>query len=83
MFVLILIISYCIQATTAFCNMNEITNIQKYMLLHSKPTTIILVNHMVDKYAKKSGISSDKIKSCIHTKKTEINKKKPNLRKRA
>jgi hypothetical protein len=57
--------------------MNEVTGIKKYMLLHSKPTTLILVNHYIDKYAKRIGVPAEKIKSCIQKKKT---KTKTNLR---
>jgi hypothetical protein len=57
--------------------MNEVTGIKKYMLLHSKPTTLILVNHYIDKYSKRIGVSAEKIKSCIQKKKT---KTKTNLR---
>jgi hypothetical protein len=52
--------------------MNEVSGIKKYMLLHSKPTTLILMNHFIDKYAKKSGVSAEKIRLCIQ-KKTKTN----------
>ena len=77
MFALILTLLLCVVQVSAFCYMNEVTGIKKYMLLHSKPTTLILVNHYIDKYAKKSGVSAEKIKSCIQKKKT---KTKTNLR---
>ena len=64
---------------SAFCYMNEVDGIQKYMMLHSKPTTVILVNHFINKYSKRTGVSASKIKSCIQNEKT---KQKPNLRKR-
>jgi hypothetical protein len=66
--------------------MNEASQIQKYMLLHSKPTTAILINHMITKYSKSRGIPEYQIKNCIETKKkalnnnNTINVKKPNLR---
>jgi len=62
---------------SAFCYMNEVDGVQKYMMLHSKPTTVILVNHFINKYSKRTGVSASKIKSCIQNEKT---KKKPNLR---
>jgi hypothetical protein len=71
-------------SSLAFCHMNEASQIQKYMILHSKPTTSILVNHMINKYAKTRGIPEYQIKNCIETKKKTINNtinvKKPNLR---
>ena len=69
----------------AFCNMNQASQVQKYMMLHSKPTTSILVNHMINKYAKTRGIPEYQIKKCIETKKkamnNTVNVKKINLRK--
>jgi hypothetical protein len=67
--------------------MNEVSGIQKYMMLHSKPTTAILVNHMITKYSKSRGIPEYQIKNCIETKKkalnnNTINVKKQNLRSR-
>ena len=76
MLVLILTLLLCVQVSS-FCYMNEVTGIKKYMLLHSKPTTLILVNHYIDKYAKRIGVSAEKIKSCIQKKKAI---KKKNLR---
>ena len=64
---------------SAFCYMNEVDGIQKYMMLHGKPTTVILVNHFINKYSKRTGVSASKIKSCIQNEKA---KQKPNLRKR-
>jgi hypothetical protein len=76
--------------------MNEASEIQKYMILHSKPTTAILVNHMINKYAKTRGIPEYQIKNCVEAKKKAISNnnnnnnntnnnnniklKKPNLR---
>lgn len=77
MFSLILTLLLCVVQVSSFCYMNEVGGVQKYMLLHSKPTTLILVNHYIDKYAKRIGVSAEKIKSCIQKKKT---KQKKNLR---
>jgi hypothetical protein len=64
--------------------MNEASEIQKYMMLHSKPTSAILVNNMISKYAKTRGIPEYQIKNCVESKKKEKNSKikvkKPNLR---
>jgi hypothetical protein len=78
----ILIIVYHFASTMAFCHMHAASDIQKYMMLHSKPTTQILVNNMIDKYSKQSGVPSTQIKNCIESKKKVINtvKSKPNLR---
>ena len=81
----IIIIVYHFSSSLAFCKMNEASEIQKYMMLHSKPTSAILVNNMINKYAKTRGIPEYQIKNCIKTKKKAlINKtvkvKKPNLR---
>ena len=71
-------------SSLAFCHMNEASDIEKYMMLHSKPASAILVNHMITKYAKTRGIPEYEIKNCIETKKKAINNtsnvKKPNLR---
>ena len=77
MFALILTLILYVVQVSSFCYMNEVGGVQKYMLLHSKPTTVILVNHYIDKYAKRIGVSAEKIKSCIQKKKTT---KKTNLR---
>jgi hypothetical protein len=78
----ILIIVYHFASTIAFCHMHAASDIQKYMMLHSKPTTQILVNNMINKYSKQSGVPSSYIKDCIESKKKVINtvKPKPNLR---
>jgi hypothetical protein len=52
--VAILIIVYHFASTMAFCHMHAASQIQKYMMLHSKPTTQILVNNMIDKYSRKN-----------------------------
>ncbi len=80
----IIIVVFHFSSSLAFCHMNEASEIQKYMMLHSKPTTAILINHMVTKYSKLRGIPEYQIKNCIETKKKAINNaikvKKPNLR---
>jgi hypothetical protein len=82
----IIIIVFHFTSSMAFCQMNEVSGIQKYMMLHSKPTTAILVNHMITKYSKSRGIPEYQIKNCIETKKKAIinnntvKVKKPNLR---
>lgn len=81
---IIIIVSH-FSSSLAFCHMNEASQIQKYMMLHSKPTTAILVNHMISKYAKTRGIPEYQIKNCVEAKKKAINNnninvKKPNLR---
>ena len=77
MLALILTLLLCVVQVSSFCYMNEVSGVKKYMLLHSKPTTLILVNHYIDKYAPRIGVSAEKIKSCIQKKKTT---KKTNLR---
>jgi hypothetical protein len=80
----ILIIVYHFASTMAFCHMHAASQIQKYMMLHSKPTTQILVNNMINKYSQHSGVPPTQIKNCIETKKKVINSKtntkKPTLR---
>jgi len=44
-------------------------------MLHSKPTTQILVNNMINKYSQNSGVPPTQIKNCIEAKKKEIKKK--------
>jgi hypothetical protein len=61
--------------------MNEASQIQKYMMLHSKPTTAVLVNHMISKYAKTRGIPEYQIKNCIETKKNALINKTVNVKK--
>lgn len=79
MFAFFIVFIIALTHVSAFCYMNEVDGIQKYMMLHSKPTTVILVNHFINKYSKRTGVSASKIKSCIQNEKT---KQKPNLRKR-
>ena len=68
----------------AFCHIHAASDVEKYMMLHSKPTTKILLNNMIEKYAKINGVQSSNIKGCIEEKKKIINSKtntkKPNLR---
>ena len=79
MFAFFIVFLIALTHVSAFCYMNEVDGIQKYMMLHSKPTTVILVNHFINKYSKRTGVSASKIKSCIQNEKA---KQKPNLRKR-
>ena len=78
----ILIIVYHFASTMAFCHIHAASQIQKYMMLHSKPTTQILLNNMINKYSQRSGVPPTQIKNCIEAKKKVINtvKPKPNLR---
>ena len=78
----ILIIIYFASTTKAFCNMNEASEIQKYMMLHSKPTTQILINNMINEYSKRTGVPMTDIKNCVEAKKKAMNNKTimPNLR---
>ena len=80
----IIIIVFHFSSSLAFCHMNEASEIQKYMMLHSKPTSAILVNNMISKYAKTRGIPEYQIKNCVESKKkaknSKIKVKKPNLR---
>ena len=76
-----IIIIYHFVSTMAFCHMHAASQTQKYMMLHSQPNTKILVNHMIDKYSKTSGVPSFYIKDCIESKKKVIKPKpKPSLR---
>ena len=72
MLTLILTLLLCVIQVSSFCYMNEVSGVKIYMLLHSKPTTLILMNHFIDKYAKTSGVSAEKIRLCIQ-KKTKTN----------
>jgi hypothetical protein len=79
----ILIIIYHFASTMAFCHIHAASELEKYIMLHSKPTTKILVNNMIEKYSKINGVQSSNIKGCIEGKKKIINnivKPKPNLR---
>lgn len=73
----IIIIVYHFASTMAFCHMHAASDVQKYMMLHSKPTTSILVDNMINKYSKTSGVSAGLIKGCIEEKKRAINAAKP------
>ena len=77
MLALILTLLLRVVQVSSFCHMNEVGGVQKYMLLHIKPTTMILVNNFINNYSKRTGVSAEKIKSCIQKKKTT---KKTNLR---
>ncbi len=55
-------------SSLAFCHVNTVTDFHKYMLLHSKPTTAIFVNHMINKYSKRTGETEYEIKNCIEPK---------------
>lgn len=79
MFVLILTLLLCVQVSS-FCFMNEVGGDKKQMLLHSKPTTNILVNNFINKQAKQRGISADKIRSCIQNTQTKKKMTKPKKR---
>jgi hypothetical protein len=78
----LIIIVYQIASSQAFCHIHAASPITKYMMLHSQPTTKILVNNMIEKYSKINGVPSSSIKGCIDTKKKAINDKKvkPKLR---
>ncbi len=60
-------------SSLTFCHVNTVTNLHKYMLLHSKPTTPIFVNHMISKYSKRTGATEYEIKNCIEPKNKGIN----------
>ena len=60
-------------SSLTFCHMNTATDVHKYMLLHSKPTTPIFVNHMIRKYSKRTGATEYEIKNCIEPKNKGIN----------
>jgi len=83
-FALIAVIIYQFASTMAFCHIHAASDVEKYMMLHSQPTTKILVNNMIEKYSKINGVQSSNIKGCIERKKKIINSKtntkKPNLR---
>ena len=60
-------------SSLAFCHINTATDVHKYMLLRSKPTTAIFVNHMISKYSKRTGETEYEIKNCIEPKNKGIN----------
>jgi len=73
MFALLITLLLCVVQASSFCYMNEVGGVQKYMMLHSKPTTMVLINHFINKYSKRTGVSAEKIKSCIQeAKKTKL-----------
>lgn len=76
-FALIAVIIYQFASTMAFCHIHAASDVEKYMMLHSQPTTKILVNNMIEKYSKINGIQSSNIKGCIESKKKAINALKP------
>jgi hypothetical protein len=73
LFAAIFIIIIRIISSSTFCHINTATNVHKYMLLHSKPTTAIFVNHMISKYSKRTGATEYEIKNCIGPKNKGIN----------
>jgi hypothetical protein len=77
-----IIVVYHFTSVMAFCHIHAASPITKYMMLHSQPTTKILVNNMIEKYSKINGVPSSSIKGCIEGKKKAINNKtvKTNLR---
>jgi hypothetical protein len=81
-FAFIAVIIYQFASTMAFCHIHAASDIEKYMMLHSQPTTKILINNMINKYSQRSGVPPTQIKNCIESKKKVINtvKPKPNLR---
>jgi len=66
LFLLFGLLGVCVKS---FCNMNAIDDVEKYGLLNSKPSSLILINNMIKKYSEKYGIPVEKIKSCIQNKK--------------
>ena len=72
-FASIFIIIIHFTSSLAFCHINTVTDVHKYMLLHSRPTTAIFVNHMIHKYSKRKGAMDNEIKNCIELKNKGIN----------
>ncbi len=67
---------FCVVSqTTAFCFIHAATPDLKKTLLTVNPSSLMLINNLIDKYSKQSGVSPSLIKSCIESK-----KKKSNLR---
>jgi hypothetical protein len=82
-FTVITIIIICHFASTmAFCHINTATPDLKYTMLHSKQSSKILVNNLINKYSRQNGVSASIIKSCIDNFKKTTNSpiKKTNLR---
>ena len=73
LFAAIFIIIIHFTSSFMFCSINTATDVHKYMLLHSKPTTPIFVNHMINKYSKRTGETEYEIKNCIEPKNKGIN----------
>jgi hypothetical protein len=42
------------------------------MMMHSKPTSLILINNLIEKYSKQSGVPGSTIKGCIESKKKKL-----------
>ena len=74
-FALIAVIIYQFASTMAFCHIHAASDVEKYMMLHSQPTSKILLNNMIEKYSKINGVQSSNIKGCIEGKKKIINSK--------
>lgn len=72
----IVVFLFCLVASSAgaFCHIHAATSIRKNMMLYSKPTSIILVNNLINKYSKQSGVPPTTIKGCIESKKQKLNK---------
>lgn len=64
-----------VSQATAFCYIHAATPDLIKTLLTDNPSSIMLINNLIDKYSKLSGVSPSLIKSCIESK-----KKKPALR---
>ena len=64
-----------VSRATAFCYIPAATPDLKKTLLTNNPSSLMLINNLIDKYSKVLGVSPSVIKSCIESK-----KKKPNLR---
>ena len=73
----LIIIVYQFASSQAFCHIHAASP-----MLHSQPTTKILVNNMIEKFSNINGVQSSYIKGCIEGKKKAINDKKikPKLR---
>ena len=78
----LIIIVYQFASSQAFCHIHAASPMTKYMMLHSQPTTKILVNNMIEKFSNINGVQCSYIKGCIEGKKKAINDKKikPKLR---
>jgi hypothetical protein len=56
----------------AFCHIHAATTFTKKMMMHSKPTSLILINNLIEKYSKQSGVPGSTIKGCIESKKKKL-----------